>query len=240
MNRELGALAGGIAMIAFAVCVVIFVAGRADVGGNDPFERDEVADYLGDIEEGKDATRLAFGFGVVIDAGLVLVLAATTYSLFRDRSHWLAALAMAGFVANAAVSGVTDGVGVITTFVADDFVNGGSGLAPGDPSVFETGRVLGMMLVTLTQIQVTAFGTAELAFGALLGFSPAGHLNPPRVLGWLAMASGAAGIVGWGVFAAEFFLVFLIISTVGTLVLLLWLGAWLILNRRTTEFPAVA
>jgi hypothetical protein len=89
-----------------------------------------------------------------MDALLVLPVAATTYSTLRDRSHWLAALALAGFVANAVIAGVTDVVGIVATFVADEFVNGGPGvLAPGDPSVLTVGSLilfvgLGARLVT--------------------------------------------------------------------------------------------
>ena len=235
MNREVAPLVAGIAMIAFAVCVVIFVAGRADFGGSNPFERTEVAEYLSNIEEGATATRVAFGSAIAIDALLVLLVAATTYSIFRDRSHWLAALALAGFVANAAISGVTDGVGIVATFVADDFVNGGAGgLAPGDPSVRETGRILGMLLVILTQIQVTPFALAELAIGTLLVFAPAGRFNPPRLLGWVSIISGAAGFIAWGTFAADFFFVFLVLNTVGSLILFVGLGGWLVTHAGVT------
>ena len=68
MSREVAPLVAGIAMIAFAVCVVIFVAGRADFGGSNPFERSEVAEYLSNIEEGATATRVAFASGIAIDA----------------------------------------------------------------------------------------------------------------------------------------------------------------------------
>jgi hypothetical protein len=234
MIRDLAPLVAGIAMIMFAVCVVIFVSGRADVGAGDPFDKADAVEYLEEIEDGKDATRIAFGAGIAIDAFIVLIVAATTYTIFRDRSHWLAAIALAGFIANAAFSGVADCLGIVLTFVADDYVNGGAGdIAARDPSVLETGRVLGMMLMMLTQVQVTAFGLAELALGALLVFAPAGSFNPPRLIGWLAIVSAVCGFIGWGVFVAEAFLIFLIISTVGTLILLVWLGVWLILNRGT-------
>ncbi len=35
------ALIGGIALIALAVCLVVFIAGRADIGGNSPSEKTE-------------------------------------------------------------------------------------------------------------------------------------------------------------------------------------------------------
>lgn len=241
MSRELAPLAAGIAMIVFAVLVVIFVAGRADVGAGDPFDKADAVEYLEEIEDGKDATRIAFGAGIAIDAFIVLVVAATSYSIFRDRSHWLAALAVAGFVANAAFSGVADCVGIVLTFVADDYVNGGAGdIAARDPSVLATGRTLGMMLVILTQVQITAFGLGELALGLLLTFAPAGNFNPPRLAGWLAIFSAITGFGSWGTLAAEFFLVFPIMSTVGTLILLLWLGAWLIMHSRPGRVTGAA
>jgi hypothetical protein len=233
MNRELVPLIAGIAMIAFAVLVVIFVAGRADATAGDPFDEADAVEYLESIEEGKDATRIAFAAGIAIDAFIVLVVAATTYGLFRDRSHWLATIALAGFVANAAFSGVADCVGIVLTFVADDYVNGGAAdIAARDASVLHTGRVLGMMLTMLTQVQITAFSLGLVALGTLLTFAPDGGYNPPRFMGWIALLSGVAGYLSWTVFVADIFLIFAIISTVGSLILLLWLGGWLIMNRR--------
>ena len=226
-------LVGGIAFIAFALCVIAFIAGQPDFTGDDPFEKTEVAGYLTELEDNQQSTRVAFAFGIAIDAFVVLVVASVTLTLFRDRSHMLAALAFAGLVANGAVSGTADALGIVLTFIADDFVNGGPGsLAAGDPTILEVGRAIGMTQRALTSIQVTSFGVAELAIGALLAFAPAGAINPPRFFGWISMISGATAIIAWGVVASDVFFVFLIVNSLGTLVLMFGLGGWLVMNRQ--------
>ncbi len=89
-----------------------------------------------------------------------------------------------------------------------------------------------MIQLALTQIEVTSFGLAELSIGALISFAPRGAINPPRLLGWIALASGAAALIAGGVIASDVFFVFYIINSLGTLVLLFGLGGWLIMNRR--------
>ena len=234
------ALIAGVALIIFALLVIVFVAGQADIAGDDPFEKSEVSQFLTTIEKNKAEVRVAFAFAIAIDACIVLVVAAVTYVLFRDRSHLLAALAFAGFVANGAVSGVADGVGLVLTFVADDYVNGGPGnLAAGDSSILEVGRAMGMTLRTLTSIQVTSFGVAQLSLGALLAFAPTGAINPPRIFGWISIVTGAAAIIAWGIVAADWFFLFLILNTLGSLVFMFGLGGWLIMNRHLSP-PASA
>lgn len=228
-----GILIGGIVFVALAVCLVAFIAGRSDVGDDDPWEKTEVAEYLTNIQEHKDGIRVAFGFGIAVDGLILLGVAAIAQNLFRDRSALLASLTFAGFVANAAVSGSADVVGIVLTFVADDYVTGGpGGLVAGDPAVLEVGRALGMTQQAFTQLSVTSFGVAELSIGALLAFAPVGGVNPPRWMGWVAMISGACGILSWGMFASSAFYVPFAINSIGTLVLFFALGGWLILNRR--------
>lgn len=224
------AVAGGIAMILFALFVVVFVLGRADIR-NDPLQRSEASQYLEEIEDGKVETRIAFGAGIAIDTLIILVIAASAYSLFRDRSHWLAALSACAFVANAALSGAADALGIALTFVAEDYVRGGVSDMARDPSVLETGRTLGILLVMLTQVQVTAFSLGALSLGLLLARAPRGRFNPPRIIGWVALIVGAAGYLSWLVFVADVFSAFLLINTVGTLIAFPALGGWLIWRR---------
>src|SRR5687768_9286394 len=115
-------LVAGIVLILFAACVIVLIAGRADFGSHDPFDKAEAADYLTEIQNNKVAMRVAFGSAIVIDAFIVLVTAAVTQILFRDRSTLLTSITFAGLVANAAVSGVADVVGIVLTFVADDYI----------------------------------------------------------------------------------------------------------------------
>ena len=226
-------LVGGIVLILFAACVIVFIAGRADFGSYDPFDKAEVADYLTEIQKNKVATRVAFGSAIVIDAFIVLVTAAVTQILFRDRSTLLTSITFAGLVANAAVSGVADVVGIVLTFVADDYVMGGPGNGgAGSAAVLQIGRVLGMTELMLTHLQVTAFGISQLSLGSLLTFAPAGAINPPTMFGWVSMFSGAAAIVTWGALASDAFLFFVVLNALGSLVFFVGLGGWLILNRR--------
>jgi hypothetical protein len=137
------------------------------------------------------------------------------------------------------VSGVADSLGIVITFVADDFVHGGpANGAAGDPAILEVGRAMGMTLRTLTLIQVTMFGVAQLSLGALLSFARVGAINPPRFFGWLSMATGAAAVIAWGVVVADWVFIFLIINTMGTLVFMFGLGGWLIMNRNLSPRPS--
>jgi hypothetical protein len=231
------ALIGGIAFILFAICVIVFIAGRADVGDHDPFDKTEVSEYLVEIEENQIQTRVAFAAALVIDTFIVLVLAAVTYNLFRDRSQLLAAIMFGALVANSALSGAADVVGIVLTFVADDFVNGGPANSVGGSASLEVGRVLGMTELMLTHVQITVFGTSQLALGALLAFAPAGAVNPPKILGWLCLLSGLAAIAAWSALAADVFFVLLVANSLGSLVFFVVLGGWLIVHRRLV--PAI-
>jgi hypothetical protein len=57
-------LIGGIALVVFAVLVIVFVAGQASVADDNPFEKTEVADYLIKLDEHKEEVRVGFAFAI--------------------------------------------------------------------------------------------------------------------------------------------------------------------------------
>ncbi len=233
-------VSSGIAFIVLGILLAAFSAGRADVGNDAPWISGEVANYLLNIGRHGDAIRRAFAFGILIDAVVVLIVAVATYRLFRDRNALLAGVAAAAFVANGAVSAVADAVGIALTFVGEDFMrvtSAGTGESP--VALLELGRAIGLMQLALTQIECTSFAVAEIALGAIVIWTPFGAINPPRFFGWLAIVTGATGILAWGIVVTKAFVSFLVVNTVGTIALFGTLGGWLVLNGvRPPRFPA--
>jgi hypothetical protein len=137
-------LIGGVAMLLMAVCTVIVVALSAvSAGEKDPFDKGEAAAFLTDLADHQDAMVAAGAVGLFSDAIVALVVGAMLFVLFRDRSAVLAPMILAGIVAAAVISATNDVLAMLSTVVADDFVNGGAnGVAAGDVSTLELGRFL--------------------------------------------------------------------------------------------------
>lgn len=220
----------GVAMILVAIVTALTV-GLTASGTSDksPFERDEVAEFLTDINDNEGLLVAAAASGIVADGVLLLAVAAAIFVLFRDRSPLLATLSMIGLTAAATVSLLVDGSNILLAMIADDFVNGGAGdIPPGDPAVLELGRYVGMITFLFVNVLFTAAGTGLLALGLLLVGARPGVVNPPKWIGWVAIVSGASAWLAWLVVLAEPGFVFFPIQLISVLVLMISLGIWLL------------
>jgi hypothetical protein len=56
-------------------------------------------------------------------------------------------------------------------------------------------------------------------------------VNPPRWLGWIAIVTGVAGWLSWFIVLTDAAFVFFPITGLGTLIVLLGVGGWLIAHR---------
>jgi hypothetical protein len=224
---------GGLAMVLLAVTTVIVVLlTAASMGENDPFKRDEVAQFLTDVHDNQTQIYIGAALGIISDGFIALVAAVMVFVLFRDRSFMLATAALVGIIAAAAISLTNDIITIMATIVAGDFVEGGAaGIPSGDPAILELGRLLGMMTPALGLAATTAFGLTLISLGWLLARAPAGAVNPPRWLGWIAIVAGLACWLSWLVVASEAFFIFFPINLIATLVFLLGTGGWLIAHR---------
>jgi hypothetical protein len=242
-------LIGGVAMIVMAISTVIVVALTASSGvESDPYDRGEVATFLTDLADHQDAMIAAGAVGLFSDAVVALVVAATLFVLFRDRSPVLAPIIAVAIISAATISATND-LPILLTVVADDFVSGGAGNVPaGDASTLELGRLLGMTTFGLFLAVNAAIGLAFISLGCLVAFAPDGAVNPPRWLGWVAMLSAAASWLSPLVFVHDALFVFFPAQLITLLVVFLGLGGWLVTHRdqpmestaRVTAQPGVA
>jgi hypothetical protein len=239
-NRAL--LLGGITMIVLAVGIVlVFGLSLAGMSEEDPFNDGEIAKYLTDVNDNEGAIIAAAAVGIVVDTVIALVFASLVFVLFRDRSRLLALLAFGAFLAGGALTSIVDGSNILLTQVAEDFVKGGpNGLAAGDPAALEAGRVLAMATLAFNQIASTALALGFVSLGMILALAPQGAVNPPRWLGWIAIITGIAGWLAWFIVVTDVAFVFFPISGLGTLIVLLGVGGWLIAHRDQEPAPALA
>jgi hypothetical protein len=237
-------------MVLMAISTVIVVALTAASGAeNDPYDRGEVATFLTDLADHQGTMIAAGAVGLFSDAVVALVTAAMLYVLFRDRSPVLAPIMLVGIVAAATLSATNDVLNILTTVVADDFVNGGAtGVAPGDSSTLELGRFLGMVTFGLFVPINAAIGLAFVSLGSVIAFAREGAVNPPRWLGWIAMVCAAASWLSPLVFVHDALFVFFLAQLITLVVVFLGLGGWLVTHRdqpmestgRVTAQPGVA
>jgi len=232
--RDKTALIAGITMIALIVGTFVVVGFSIGAGmDNSPFEDDEAAAYLADVNDNEGALIVATAASLAVDGFLAPALAVLLYILFRDRSNLLATFVLAGILLQSAAALVADGSNALLIGVADDFVNGGAnGISAGDPALFETGRILAMTSFLFFNIAFTPLGLALISLGLIVARAPEGAINPPRWLGWFALVAGVASLLAWGVVASEALFVFFPIQLVASAVFLLGTGGWLIANRQ--------
>jgi Domain of unknown function (DUF4386) len=220
----------GIAMIIGAILTVIAVVLMASgTSDESPFEDEEAAEFLTDVNDNQEQLLASAAVGILNDAVFVPVIAVAFFILFRDRNPFLATAAMVGIAVTAAISLLVDGSNLLLTIIAEDYVEGGpEGVEPGDPATLQLGRYIGMITFAFTNVLFSAAGMGLLAIGLLLVGAPEGLVNPPRWLGWVAIISGVSSGLAWLVLAAEPFFVFFPIQGLSLLVLLVGLGIWLV------------
>lgn len=212
--------------------IIVVASSFVWTSDNSPFEKDEAAAYLADINEHETAVLVTGGVGIAVDGFVAVALTALLYVLFRDRSRMLATVMLAGLLVQSAISVMVDGSNILLAIIADDFVNGGpAGIAAGDPSTLEVGRYVGMFNQLFTNVLLTPLGLGLIALGKLIAYTPAGAINPPRWLGWAAIASGVCAELAWLVFIFEPAFVFYVGNLLGSLVFMIGLGVWLFWHR---------
>jgi hypothetical protein len=229
----------GIIAILLAIGIIINVGSSFSSGDYSPFEKDEVGKFLTDINDNETSVIAGGASGIVVDGFLGVALAASFFVLFRDRSRLLATLFFAGLLIEGAVSLFVDGNNILLTVIAKDFVRGGpTGVAAGDPSILEVGRYVGMITLAFGNISLTALGLGLGALGILIARAPAGAINPPRWLGWVAVFAGACAELAWFVVVIDPAFVFFIGNLLSSLVFLFGMGIWLL--RHQDLQPATA
>jgi hypothetical protein len=229
----------GLAMIVAALLTLVSV-GLMAAGSTekDPFEKDDVAQFLTDVHDNEGLLAGSAAAGIANDGVFVPLVAVSLFVLFRDRNPFLATAAMIGVTVTAAMALLVDGSNLLLTIIADDFVNGGpEGVAAGDPATLELGRYVGIITFAFTNILFTAAGLGFVAAGLLLVGAPEGLINPPRWIGWVAIVAGLSAWLAWLVVAAGPFFVFFPIQLLSTLLLLISLGIWLLRHSDLEPAP---
>ena len=227
----------GAVLIVFAVCILfsfMFGIAASDV---DPAERDMIDDLLVDIEDNKGAAIVSLFFSV-IDGVLGAIGAATLYLLLRDRNRFLALSGLTLLLVAQAPFVISDISNLTLIQLASDFSEGGTeGIDAGSSSTLGDARAVALIGDTGQILGITLLGLAIFAFGAIIGWAPAGAVNPPRWLGWLAAIVGVTGVLVWLIFLGDFAGMFFAINGFATLIWLLALGVWL-LSRAPATAPA--
>ncbi|MDP9180365.1 MAG: DUF4386 domain-containing protein [Chloroflexota bacterium] len=228
----------GVVLILLAIGIIINVGASMQTGDNNPFTKDEVAKFLTDVNDNQTSVIVGGAAGIVVDGFLSVAVAALLYILFRDRSRLLATLAFAGLLIQSAISLVVDGNNILLTVIASDFVKGGpTGVSAGDPAILELGRYVGMITLAFGNVAATSLGLGLGALGILIARAPAGAINPPRWLGWVAVFAGACAELAWFVVVIDPAFVFFIGNLLASLVLLFGLGVWLLMHRDLQPAP---
>lgn len=213
------------------VCIVVS-SSFVWASDNSPFEKDEAAAYLTDINDNETAVLITGATGIAVDGFIGVALTALLYVLFRDRSRVLATVMLVALLVQAVISVVVDGSNILLAIIANDFVNGGpSGVAAGDPSALEVGRYVGMFNLLFTNVLLTPLGLGLISLGLLIARSPYGAINPPRWLGWVAITAGVCAELAWLVYVFEPAFVFYVGNLLASLVFMIGLGVWLFAHR---------
>lgn len=232
----------GIALILLGILAVITVSLTASgTSDKNPFERDEVTEFLKDTNDNSGLLVASGAVGIINDGVIVVTVAAAMYVLFRDRNPLLATVALAGFLVGAAISLVVDMSNILLVVVAKDFVDGGVGSIPaGDPAALELGRYIGMITIVFTNLLFTPLGTGLAALGLLIAAAPQGIVNPPKWIGWVAIIGGLASWLAWLVVLSDAGFIFFPINLITVLIFTISLGVWLLRHGDLQPAPMKA
>lgn len=228
----------GIVVILLVIGLLVTIGASFSSGEYSPFEKDEVAKFLTDVNDNRTAVLITGAVGIIVDGFLGVALAALLYVLFRDRSRVLATVAFAGLLIQSALSLMVDGNNILLAIIARDFVDGGpTGVSAGDPAILEVGRYVGMLTFLFTNVLFTSLGLALIALGSIITSAPAGAINPPRWLGWVACFAGACAELAWLVVIIDPAFVFFIGNFLGSIIFLIGLGVWLLMHQDLQPAP---
>lgn len=238
MNLQRTTSLGGLILI-FAAITTLVVVGLTIGSTSDksPFERDEVAEFLTDTNDKEGGIAAGIAVAIFNDGVMGPLMAAVFYVLFRDRNPLLATITLLAIGVGTTLALMSDAANILLLGIAEDFVKGGAGdVAAGDAASLQLGRFFGALTFVLFNTAFTAYGTALVAIGTLL-VGPAGRLNPPKWLGWLAIVAGLSAWLAWGVVVADPMFVFFPINLLTTTVFSLGLGWWLLQHSDLEPAP---
>jgi hypothetical protein len=233
----------GVVLLVFAALVIVSMALDIDTTGANPLARSDTEQLLRDIDDGGTLFVLATAGSIATDAVATLALAAVLYLLFRDRSQTLALFAAFGLVAAAIGFTTSYAANLTLVYLAADFVDeGGAGtIAAGDSVILQSARTIVVFSMVSVFIALTSAGSGLVSIGALIAVAPEGAVNPPRLLGALAIVSGLLAAAAWAATANfDLGMTFLLIGLLGVVVFMLILGGWLLSRPQALGSPTEA
>jgi hypothetical protein len=237
--------AAGLALLLLVTLAIVnIVLVTLAVGDADPTKRGDIEEILRDINGNEALFFLGSAFSIATDAVALLVVGALLFLVFRDRSPLLALLGFAGLVGSGVAFLAADAANLTVAVLAADFVQEGgpAGIAAGDPVILQSARAVAAFSGFIDPIGSTTLGLALLSIGALIAWAPNGEVNPPRWLGALGLLAGLGNALTWVFLVAEAVgIVLLTIAIIATLLLLVILGVWLLIQPEQEEArPAVS
>jgi len=233
----------GVALLLLSLGIIISVAADIGTTEKDPFERDEVAEFLTDIHDNREVAIVGTAADVVTDAALSIVAAAALYLVFRERSRVLAMFTFALILGGSVAFMAADAAQVSLIVLAEDFAEkgGAGGIPAGDESILEIARALALWAFTIEQVAFTAIGVGLISLGVLIAWTSAGAgPAPPRWLGGLGVFAGLAVVFSWIGAATDIGIVLFIIGALAMLLFLIILGVWLLFMAPEDGQPAAA
>ncbi len=229
----------GISLLLLALGIILSIVFSLGITDADPFERDEVEEFLSDINDNEGLAIAATIADVATDAAIGIVAAAGLYLVFRERNRLLALFGFALIFGGSIAFMAGDAASVPLIFLAQDFVEKGGpgGIAAGDDVILQTARAVAIWSFVIDQIAVTAIGVGLISFGSLIAWTPAGAGPvPPRWLGGLAVFAGLVTILSWiGAASEDVGFVLFIVGGIATLLFLISLGIWLLMQPEAGE-----
>ena len=150
----------GISLLLLALGIILSIVFTIGIRDADPFERDEVAEFLSDINDNEGLAIAATITDIATDAAIGIVAATMAYVVFRERSRLLALFAFALLFGGSIAFMAGDAATVPLIILAQDFAEKGGpgGIAAGDDVILETARALAIWSFVIDQIAITAIG----------------------------------------------------------------------------------
>ncbi len=218
----------GVILLLLALGIILSVVFTQAVSDADVSSKKEIADYLRDIQDSKALAILGDAFSIAVDSVIGIAAAAAFYLVFRDRNRVLATFGLLGLLAGQIAFIVADAGSAVLIVLSDDL--GAGNIAAGRDVTLEVARTVGILSGITLQIGFTALAFGIFSIGALIAWAPAGAVNPPRWLGWLAIVGAVFMILSWLIALTDAAFVLFLIGNIATLVLLIVLGLWLLLR----------
>ena len=230
----------GLVLLGIVACLLVGVPLSGAASSYQAQDRGDTAKFLADVNDHTAVYIVSTAAFTLLDSVFGVLVGALLYLVFRDRSRALAIALFAGFVAQSAVSLSGDVIDAAFVPLAKDFANGGAGVSAGDASTLELAHTLGWVVEFLHDASGTMLAVAFLALGWLLVASPAGKVNPPKALGWLAIVGGVLSVTAWSAEAADALGLLNLLGLIVILVFTGWLGVWFLIRGKSLPDPIAA